>query len=317
MPRVPRTPSRGWRWLRRIVLALLALWLVVTAVAFGYLELTSPPPRIAVAGQYVRTGDVTTRYLSWGPANGRPVVLVPGFMETAGVWQQVGERLGAAGLHTVAYDVRGFGWTSRNGPYDLPSDTTQLAELIKALHLRHPMLVGHSSGAAIVGDLALTRPGLARRIVFVDGDGTPYGVGPGWIHALVVDPYAGAMIRLVERHPGLARSVYRRACGTGCPPFDERLWLGWLGEPGAERSLRQILAKPLIGLTYAQEARIRVPADVLFGQLDSQMGRSQAQDTGRRIRASQVLEVPHASHLVMMSHPGQVAAVLSRWARSS
>ena len=294
---------------------MLALWLLVTGVALAYLLLTDPPARVPAAGPRVQTGDVLTRTLQWGPRDGRPIVLVPGFMESAGVWEPVGRRLGASGFHVVAYDVRGFGWTQRVGPYNLDSDTRQLADLITTMGLRRPMLVGHSSGAAIVGNLALTRPRLAGRIVLVDGDGTPYGVGPGWIHALVVNPYAGAAIRLTERHPSLARSVYTRACGPHCPPFDARLWLGWLGEPGAESSLREILAQPLIGLTYAQEQRIRVPADILYGDLDEQMGAAQARRTGGLIRAEHVLGIPDAGHLVMLGRPDAVASALSGWAR--
>ena len=84
-------------------------------------------------------------------------------------------------------------YTERSGPYTLASDTEQLGAFLTALHLTPadgaiPVLVGHSSGAAIVTDLARLQPASVRRIVLMDGDGTPYGVGPGWIHSLFVDP---------------------------------------------------------------------------------------------------------------------------------
>jgi pimeloyl-ACP methyl ester carboxylesterase len=89
---------------------------------------------------------------------GSPIVLVHGFLESASVWDEVGPRLAAMGHRVYAIDVKGYGYTQRHGPYTLDSDTEQLAGFLTGMGLTSnptdlPTLVGHSSGAAIVGDL--------------------------------------------------------------------------------------------------------------------------------------------------------------------
>lgn len=301
---------------------LVGTWVAVTVAAAAYDVTTAgtePAPRLDAHGHVIRTGDLVTHYEQWG-ASGPPIVLVHGFLESAAVWNPVGTALARNGFRVYALDVRGFGYTERRGPFTLAGDTAQLRAFLAALHLdaAHggtPVLVGHSSGAAIVGDLARTDPAAVRRVVFMDGDGTPYGVGPGWVHGLFVDPYATALIRLVTRHPSLAERVYRRACGVTCPPFDPGAWLTPFRVPGAEGALKAILRQPLIGLTYAQEREIHVPAAVVYGRQDPEMGATSASTTAARLHTDVVVAVPGAGHLAMLAAPAAVTAVLARLAR--
>ncbi len=308
------------RLARRLVIALVALALALALAAFVYNHNTGdtlPAPPLDAHGHTVRTGDLTTHYEQWGD-RGSPIVLVHGFLESAATWDSVGPLLGAT--HRVyALDVRGYGYTERRGPYTLDSDTTQLDAFLTALHLdaahgAQPVLVGHSSGAAIIGNLARLHPGAARRIVFLDGDGTPYGVGPSWVHGLLVDPYATAAIRLATRDPSLAARAYRSTCGSGCPAFDAGVWLRPFRVAGAVAALVSILHRQLIGLTYAQERQIRTPAAVVYGALDPEMSSADARATAARLRTASVTAIPGAHHLVMLSAPRPLTVVLDRLA---
>ena len=309
--------SRWARFGRAVGAVVIALVLSVTVLALDYVLATSAPapsvPPLDAQGHYVRTGDFDTHYEQWG-GTGTPIVLVHGFVETAQSWRPTAERL--ARTHRVyAYDVRGYGYTERRGPYTLASDTDQLADFLAALRLSDPVLVGHSSGAAIIGNYARTHPGRAAGVVFMDGDGTPYGVGPGWIHSLLVDPYLTAGLRLVTRHPGLAGSVYRRMCGPGCPPFRADEWIRPLRVKGAEGAFKAILRRPLIGMTYAQVAQITTPALVVVGRDDPSMSLADAEATGRRLHGAAVVVIDRARHLPMLSDPARTAAVLADFAR--
>ena len=310
----------GWvrRWLRRGCLGLLALFVLLTVTATAYDALPAdavPPPPLDSAGHYVRVGGLTTHYEQWGTA-GPPVVLVHGFLESAWVWHDVGPRLAATGHRVYAIDVRGFGYTQRRGPYTLASDTAQLADFLAAVGLEgdragRPVLVGHSSGAAIVGNLSRLRPADVAGVVFMDGDGTPYGVGPGWVHRLLLDPYATALLRLSTRHPALARAAYRSACGPRCPAFDPAAWTTPFRVRGAVPALRQILSHQLIGLTYRQERMIHVPAAVLYGAQDPEMTGVDATATAVRLRTTRIVVLPAAQHMGMLSDPAATAADLS------
>ena len=307
------------RLLRRVAAVLGVIWLALTVLAAAYDVTSSGTVSVPKPDAYahdVRTGAVTTHYEQWG-TGGSPVVLVHGFLESSYVWQRLGPRLAARGHRVYALDVRGFGYSERRGPYTLAGDTAQLAAFLTALRLNgtdgpRPLLVGHSSGAAIVANLALQHPEAASRIVLLDGDGTPYGVGPGWVHRLFVNPYATAVVRLATRHPSLAAQVYRSACGPGCPPFDAAAWTTPFRVPGGEAALIAVLRQPLIGLTYAQEAGLRTPASVVYGSRDPEMSARDAKDTAVRLHTTDVVEVPGAPHLVMLAAPDALAEVLAQ-----
>ncbi len=318
--------ARGvWRRrLRRVVAAVAAPVVAVTVVAAAYdatSEGTVPAPPLGAHGHRVRTGDIESSYQQWG-RTGPPIVLVHGFLESAAVWDRVGPVLAGDGYRVYALDVRGFGYTERRGPYTLAGDTAQLSAFLTALHLGAAggdaaVLVGHSSGAAIVGALARAQAADVRGVVFLDGDGTPYGVGPAWVHRLVVDPYATAAVRLLTRHPWAAERAYRGACGPDCPPFDAATWLRPFRVPGAERALEAILRQPLIGLTYTQERQIHVPSAVIHGSQDPEMDTASARSTAARLHTDVVVAIPGAAHLPMLSAPGTVAAEVDRFVRRS
>lgn len=308
--------------LRHVVTALAGLMLLVTLAATGYDLLpahTLPTPALDGAGRYLDAGGLRTHYEQWG-STGTPIVLVHGFLESSWVWHEVGPRLAAQGHRVYAIDVRGYGYTERRGPYTLASDTDQLAAFLAAAGLEAdprglPTLVGHSSGAAIIGNLARLRPAYVGTVVFMDGDGTQYGVGPAWVHRLLVEPFATALIRFGTRHPGLARAAYRSACGPQCPPFVAQAWTRPFRVRGAVAALKQILSRQLIGLTYREEQQIHVPAAVLYGSDDPEMTAAQARATAQRLHTGRVLAIP-ARHLGMLSDPTATADDIARLAGS-
>lgn len=304
----------------RLVIGVLILALLLTGASAIYNQLTSAPsavPPLDAHGHLVLTGDVQTHYESWGDG-GSAIVLVPGFAESSYAFDTLGPVLAAAHHRVFALDVRGYGYTERRGPYTLTSDTQQLADFLRVLHLRRAdglstVVVGHSSGAAIAGNLALTHPGDLAGIVFLDGDGTLYGAGPDWAHALVKDPFATSLVRLATRHPALAGSIYDQACGPGCPPFTGAVADAWTRPfrvAGAAPAMRAILGRPLIGLEPAQLARIGVPAAVIYGDQDPETPASTARDTATRLHAPPPVAIPGARHLVMISTPRPLAAAL-------
>jgi len=303
----------------RLVAAAVAVSVAaVTLMAYGYDVATRgavPVPPLGPDGHLVTTDGLTTHYEQWG-RTGMPVVLVHGFLESAWAWHDAGPALASRGYRVYAIDVRGYGYTQRKGPYTLASDTEQLRTFLTALNLdaaHHatPVLVGHSSGAAIVGNLARLDPAAVAAVAFMDGDGTPYGVGPGWVHRLFVDPYATALIRLITRHPSLAARAYRSGCSSSCPPFNAAAWLRPMRVPGAETALKAILTQPLIGMTYHQERQIHVPAVVIYGTKDPEMTAADARATANRLHTQEVIPLPGAPHLGMLAEPSATAAAIA------
>ena len=259
--------ARGvWRRRLRRVAAVVAAPVVAVTVAAAVYDVTSqgtvPAPSLDAHGRRVLTEDIESHYEQWGHA-GPPIVLVHGFLESAAVWDRVGPVLARDGYRVYALDVRGFGYTQRRGPYTLAGDVAQLSAFLSALHLDAAhggtaTLVGHSSGAAIVGgpgaSPARRRPwrGLPgrRRDAVRRGAGLGASPGRGPLRDCADPPddppslgWSSASTACVR--PELSRV---RPCSVGDAVPRAR----------AERALEAVLRQPLIGLTYAEERQIHV-----------------------------------------------------------
>jgi pimeloyl-ACP methyl ester carboxylesterase len=265
---------------------------------------------------YVQTGDLRTRYREWG-TSGSPIVLVHGFVESADTWQYTAPRLAAAGHRVYALDLDGWGYSQRVAPFTAEHETTQLLDFIAALHLHRPVMVGHSSGAAIVAMAALRRPTALGGVMFLDGDALDTGAGArSPLAKLLIDPYRTTILRLVLRSDAFIRSVYGSACGSSCPPLDAHgidQWRRPLQVSGAEAALWAMARQGVPGLppaTLAQLATTDLPKAVVFGADDSDFAKSSPYTTAARIGAPPPTLILGARHLTPVNSPGAVAAAV-------
>ncbi len=94
----------------------------------------------------------TIHYEATGPADGRPVVFVHGYMMGGQLWRQVSERLAARGLRCIAPT-----WPLGAHPEPLRRGADQtitgvagmVAEVLAALDLRDVVLVGNDTGGVV------------------------------------------------------------------------------------------------------------------------------------------------------------------------
>jgi pimeloyl-ACP methyl ester carboxylesterase len=311
----PGRPRRRWSWRRWLLVVPVALFVVLPLTAETYVLATDRPPATVPAdlpGTFVQTGNVRTHVEQWGTA-GQPLVLVPGFLESTYVWESSAPLL-ARDHRVVAYDVRGFGWTERGGPFTLDGDVAQLDALLRVLHLDgvdRPVLVGHSSGAAIITAFARLHPDRVAGIVLVDGDATPYGAGPAFAHTVITEPLFTAGLRLGLGSDAVIRAVLHRQCGATCTIEPER-WRAPFRQPKAEDALLRILRRPLIGLEPAQIEQVRVPAAVLSGALDDTMLPADVATTGALLHTSDTAVLTGEHHLAMLHDPATFAATVER-----
>ena len=316
----PVRSARWVRWARTAVVVVFVLVVLVFALAGGYVEWARYDPvdvGVVAPGFTVDAAGVPTHVEHWPAqhASGAPpLVLVPGFAESTYVWSRVGPLL-AADRDVYAYDVRGLGFSGRIPPYDLESDTDQLAGVIAALRLTRPVVVGHSSGVAVALALALRSPATLSGVVAAAGDGTPYfGADrtPGGGRAWLVDPLATAAVTAVVRHRGPIRRLVASRCGPGCPVDDAAVdrWRAPFLVPGGIDALVAIVRQPLIGLTDAQEAAVAVPVGVLYSDEDTSFDRDAALATAARLHTRLIVGLPGARHLALLGEPEQFAAAL-------
>lgn len=313
--RSPRR-TRLRRAARRAAGAVLAVLLVVTAGSFAYNRATATPAQPPAGLTYVRTGDVETRVALHG-ATGPAVVLVPGFAETADTWDAVARRL-ADRHRVVAYDVVGMGYTQRRGPYDLDHATRQLLALLDAQDVDRAVLVGHSSGAAVVVEAALRAPDRLAGVVLLDGDALATGAGArSPVRYVVRPPWRTTALRLAVRSDTLVRSVYGGQCGPRCPPLDAAgvdAWRRPFQVAGAEDALWAMLDEGVLGVSAERVgglAALDVPKSVVFGAQDDVFPPGTPQETARRIGAPAPVLIPDARHLTPVSDPDAVAGAVA------
>jgi pimeloyl-ACP methyl ester carboxylesterase len=317
---------RRRRWLWWIPLGVAIVVVVGTVFSFGYNAVTRKPMAVPAALSYVRTGDLRTRFRQWG-SSGTPIVLVHGFVESADTWQYIAPRLATAGHRVYALDLDGWGYSQRVAPFTAEHQTTQLLDFIAALHLHRPVLVGHSSGAAIVAMAALRRPSAVGGVMFLDGDALNTGAGARsplrhgagarspLIHVLI-DQYRTTIFRLLLRSDAFVRRIYGSTCGDSCPPLDAHSidqWRRPLQVAGAEAALWAMANQGVPGLppaTLAGLATTDLPKAVVFGADDSVFDKSSPQTTAARIGAPPPMLIPGARHLTPVNSPAAVAAAV-------
>jgi pimeloyl-ACP methyl ester carboxylesterase len=104
------------------------------------------------------------------PGADRSALLVHGLASTSRIWDFVAPKLAESGLHTVAYDQRGHGRSSKpRSGYGFDRTTADAAAIVRSLGLKRPVAVGHSWGANVVLELAVRRPRLVDAAVLIDG----------------------------------------------------------------------------------------------------------------------------------------------------
>src|SRR5580700_5058731 len=139
------------RLLRWGVGTVAALAVAVTAASFGYNLATDGPAPRPSGLLMARGGGFDTRYRTWG-VSGTPIVLVPGAFETADTFAALGTVLGRA--HRVfAIDLTGTGYSAPSPPYSASHLAQQVLAFLSVMGLvgaDAPVLVGHSSGTAVV-----------------------------------------------------------------------------------------------------------------------------------------------------------------------
>ncbi len=289
-------------------------------------DVVAPPPvrprpprqrRVSAREVVVPLRDLDFATLQWGEPAGVPTVLLHGFLDHAGSWARVAERLDG---WRVALDLRGHGRSAWVGPgqsYHFPEYVADLDALVERLGGR-VRLVGHSMGGTLASLYAGARPDAVERLVAVDGIGLP-------------DAGAGARDRMVQFLDGIRRVRALRPYPT-VEAAAERLVATWPRlDPAWAVELALRGTRPVEGgVTWSYDPRHRVRAAVPYRQdqhqrflaaircpvLSVHAGTSifSPGDVARLeevIPDLRVVTIPTAGHMVQLDEPDALAQVVS------
>lgn len=118
----------------------------------------------------VERGGLVFDVRDQGPLEGEPVVLLHGFPERAGSWDQVARLLHEAGYRTLAMDQRGYSpraRPTRRRDYKVDELVGDVVTLVDQLPSGTAHLVGHDWGAAVAWSVAMTAPNKVRTLTAV------------------------------------------------------------------------------------------------------------------------------------------------------
>jgi pimeloyl-ACP methyl ester carboxylesterase len=244
---------------------------------------------------FLTTGDVRLRYRDIG--RGEPVVLLHGYSRSLADWYGIADSL-AVNHRVIALDVRGFGQSSKLADparygKAMVDDVTRLLD---HLGLRQAHRVGHSMGAILAADFAVSHPTRVRTVTLAAGafrDSTGF--------AQLVAP----SIASLERGDGL-----RPLLTFLFPMWNDSLVTVVNRDVIAtnDRSvLLAVLRNPPPSVAPAQAASVRVPTLAIVGSADP------LSDDSRRVAewwpGAREIVVDGANHGDITSRPEFLAAV--------
>jgi pimeloyl-ACP methyl ester carboxylesterase len=175
---------------------------------------------------HLRTSLLDIAYFEWNPSGSRCAVLVHGWPDSARTWFGVAPVLAAAGWRVIAPSLRGFDGTRFLDPAtprsgELVALGRDLIELVQALKLERPALVGHDWGARAVANAIGLMPALASQMAMISvGYGTndpsqpmPFEQARNyWYHWFMATPLGEKTVRADPT--GFARTMWE----TWSPP---------------------------------------------------------------------------------------------------
>jgi pimeloyl-ACP methyl ester carboxylesterase len=273
----------------------------------------STPP-VATATLRPRTVAVNGARLAVFERDGdEPVLLLhPGFVADGLAPLFAQPALGAYRL--VAYHRRGYGHSGRGaGPVTMAEQAADAVAVLEATGVERAHLVGHSVGANVAIEMALTAPGRVATLALLEP-----------LLAFAVAPATAQFVL------DTAAEAYRRL-GQGDPEGAVDAWLSGAFDPGYREILETTLPGAFTGAVRDADAAFAVEIPSLQGWArgPDDLGRVTQPTLSVRgggswpgfaetheallawLPEGEGLVVPEATHLLQLANPGAVAVGLA------
>ncbi len=236
-------------------------------------------PPATVAGP-VRVNDILMWRAEFGPAGGKPVIMVHGGLANANYFGAVIPFLVRGGFHVIAVDSRGHGRSTRSPqPYSYELMESDVVAMLDALHIPKADLVGWSDGAIIGIVMAIHHPEHLNRVFAFGANTVPDGLIPGFDKRGVFKQFeqrAGAEYGRLSPTPGQYAS------------FLQQISQMWATQPN---------------ITTGQLEAIRTPIAVADGRYDEGIKQSHDRYMAAAIPNARLVILPGVSHFAMLQNP--------------
>ncbi|MGS2617615.1 alpha/beta fold hydrolase [Micromonospora sp. LZ34] len=257
-----------------------------------------------------------------GPEGGEPVLLLHGFPQHGGEWDDVVPALHAAGLRTYAPDQRGYSPGARPAEveaYRMAELVADAVALLDALGLPAAHVVGHDWGALVGWELAVRHPERVRTLTAVS---VPHPAAMAY--ALANDPQQKVRSAYIVlfRQPGKAETVL-----LGLDAAALRRLLGGVGDAARVAGYAEPMRRPgaltaALNWYRAMPSRaglagtgpVTVPTTFVWSDRDVAIGRTAAEACAAQVTGDyRFVELPGVSHWIPDEAPAPLAeAILAR-----
>lgn len=318
-------PLRRWpAWLLLFPLAVVAVY-VAGSMSYVHLHEDATPRSAAPAGGRFFDIDGTRVFAQdFGPAAGRPLLLVHGTAAWSGTWFSLVPALRSAGWRVVAVDLPPFGYSDKRIDRDVSraAQARRLRGVLDGYGIAHAVVLGHSFGGGPALEFALRDPERVERLVLVDA-----ALG---LQAPPPDPSSVACRALA--HPWLREPLF--AATANNPLWSRKLLQGFVARKEAvtpERLAEYRRPSSLEGANAAlaawgnhfaciaetgmsmDEGAIRglqAPLDLVWGADDTVTPLPQARHLQTLLPRARLHVIPGVGHIPHIEDPARFEALL-------
>lgn len=284
--------------------------LILILVALAIIGLIMPRPTPPAPGAIVKLAsgmNINTYQKGEGPT----IVLTHGLPGSANDWPELVDALVARGFHVVWYDRVGYGHSSRravNDPHTMQVNGQELDQLIEAMELGHPALVGWSFGGGTVQSSLAARHQDTPFIVLMAA------VAPSMSIEDRPTNFPGTSI--VMRMPIFGKFITRAMASAR---FNDNVPDRWMNNlrstllmPGSLATMDAEMEQ--INPSSLNPSDISTPALVIHGSKDKLVAYDVGVDLMSRLPNGKLLTMDEAGHMLPMAYPNQIADAIKEFA---
>ncbi len=245
------------------------------------------------------------------------VVLLHGFPEDGGSWDEVALQVQQAGYRTLAPDLRGVSRGARprrSVEYRMAESVHDVVALLDAAGLAQAHIVGHDWGGAVAWAMAGEHP---DRVLTLTSVSTP--------HPLAI---AGAMVRSTQALQSWYAALFQlpylpeallapgrplwRALVRGMPRDDVQRYSQRMSDRAARSAALgwyRAIPREIVAPSVRWSA-VSVPTLYVWGDRDPALGRAAAETTAEYVTGPYRFEVIRAGHWIPETRPVLLASLL-------
>ncbi|MEM1263337.1 MAG: alpha/beta fold hydrolase BchO [Pseudomonadota bacterium] len=246
---------------------------------------------------------------------GQPLLLLHGTGSAIHTWRGLGPLL-AKQFRVIAIDLPGHGDSTVRRPdaLTLTGMAAAIADFLDALAVEPYGVIGHSAGAAVAAQLALSHGITAERLVALNGAFLPYGGPAQGLFAPLAGVLAGSrwVTQFVASRAADADRVDRmiRSTGSRLDAAGLRAYQQTLSSPKRVAATLTMMAKWRIEPLFRALKQLTTPLHLIVGKRDAAVTPWQSDRVIKECPVAFKTEIDDVGHLMHEEAPRRIADVI-------